>query len=117
MYIGISVVMLGVVSSVESQVAACCSSRSFGRGSCGGWLRVDGPLEESGTAALVQVDGSVEESQIAALKWLALWKRGQQQLGLEDWSTLRKRVRQQFLSTNPTIADTLRPSSMLNIDL
>ena len=38
MYIGISVVMLAVVSLVESQVAACCSSWSFGRGSCGSWL-------------------------------------------------------------------------------
>ena len=51
MYIGISVVMLAVVTLVESQVAACCSSWSFGRGSCGSSVEAVNFLEESRVAA------------------------------------------------------------------
>ena len=47
-------------------------------------------------------------------EWLALSKRVRQRLGLGEWSTLWQRVGQQLLSTNLTIADTLRPSSMLS---
>ena len=81
----------------------------------------------------LQVIDSSEESWTAALKGSALRKREQQQLGLEEWSTLWQRVdsgswirgvidslvesRHRFLSKNLMIADTLRPSSMLNIGL
>ena len=78
-------------------------------------------------------------------EWTARWKRVNSGSGCE-WTDLQKRVdsgsevvgsleesttatwvrgvvdsseesRQRFLSTNPTGADTLRPSSMLNVDL
>jgi hypothetical protein len=81
------------------------------------WLQLDGSSEESRTAALVasgrlfgrelnsgsEVVGSLEE------RMTATWVRG-----VVDSS---EESRQRFLSTNPTEADTLRLSSMLNIDL
>jgi hypothetical protein len=80
-------------------------------------LQLDGSSEESRTAALVasgrlfgrelnsgsEVVGSLEE------RMTATWVRG-----VVDSS---EESRQRFLSTNPTEADTLRLSSMLNIDL
>ena len=76
-----------VGSLVESQTAALVASdRLFGRELDSG-SEVVGSLEERTTATWVRgVVNSLEES------------------------------RQRFLSTNPTEADTLRPSSMLNID-
>ena len=75
-----------VGSSVESQTAALIASDwIFGRESDSG-SEVVGSLEERTTATWVRgVVDSLEES------------------------------RQQFLSTNPTEADTLRPSSILNL--
>ena len=76
-----------VGSSVESQTAALIASdRLFGR------------EPDSGS----EVVGSLEE------RMTATWIRGVVDSSAES--------RQQFLSKNPTIADTLRPSSMLNID-
>ena len=80
-------------------------------------MQLDGSSEESRTAALVasgrlfgrelnsgsEVVGSLEE------RMTATWVRG-----VVDSS---EESRQRFLSTNPTEADTLRLSSMLNIDL
>ena len=88
MYIGISVGMLAIVSLVESQVAALVTNyRLFGRESDSG-SEVVGSSEERTTATRIRgVIDSLAES------------------------------RQQFLSTNPTIADTSRPLSMLSIDL
>ena len=74
-------------SSVEIQTAALIASdRLFGRDS------------DSGS----EVDGSSEE------RTTSTWIRGVADSLAES--------RQQFLSTSPTIADTLRLSSMLSID-
>ena len=108
MFIGISVGMLAVVSLVESQMAALVASdRLFGRESDSG-SEVDGSSEERTTATWIRgvvdslaesrqrlwlrVINSLEENWTAALKWLAFWQRGRQQLGLEEWSTLWQRV-------------------------
>ena len=63
---------------------------------------MDGSSEESWIKAL-EVVGSLEE------RTTATWIRGVVDSLVES--------RQRFFSTNPTIADTLRPSSMLNIGL
>ena len=88
MFIGISVGMLDVVSSVESRVVALVASdRLFGRESDRG----------------SEVVGSSKE------RTTATWIRGVVNSLAES--------RQRFLSTNPTEADTLRLLSILNIDL
>ena len=80
------------------------------------WAASDWLLIEIWTAALIandrlfrkesdsgsEVVGSLEE------RTTVTWIRGVVDSSVES--------RQQFLSTNLTIADTLRPSSMLNID-
>ena len=76
-----------VGSLVESQTAALVAS---------GWLF--GRESDRGS----EVVGSSEE------RTTVTWSRGVVDSLAES--------RQWFLSTNPTIADTLRPSSMLNID-
>ena len=56
------------------------------------WLQVDGSTEESQTAALVASGRLFGRESTAALKWSALRKRVRRRLGLEEWSTLRKRL-------------------------
>ena len=67
------------------------------------------------TADLVTSGRLFGRESTAALKWSALWKRGVTTTWVRGVVDPLEESRQRFLSTNPTGADTLRPSSMLNL--
>ena len=66
-------------------------------------------------AALVASGLLFGRESTAALKWSALWKRGVTATWVRGVVDPLEESRHRFLSTNLTGADTLRPSSMLNL--
>ena len=88
-----------VNSTRESQRLCSASGRLFGR---------------ELTAALVASGRLFGRESTAALKWLALRKKSVTTTWVRGVVDPLGESRQRLLSTNPTGADTLRPSSMLN---
>jgi len=98
----------------ERQRLRSASGRLFGRESTAALVASGRLFGRESTAALVASGRLFGRESTAALKWLALPKRGVTVTWVRGVVGSSEESRQRLLSTNPTGADTLRPSSMLN---